>query len=162
MNIIVTGGAGFIGSHLVDKLIDQDHEVLIIDNLITGKKENVNERAKLWQLDLVKFFDWPSYMPGKVDVIFHLAALSRIQPSFTQPVDTYTANCTGTIVALEIAKNIKQKWYMRGPVQLMLTFTLIRMLFSNMRVKIFVDFITKFMMFLSALPVSLMFMVLDN
>ena len=106
MNVIVTGGAGFIGSNLVDKLIDQSHNVLVIDNFVTGYRRNLNPKATLWRDggDLLDFFKYPEDMPDKVDIVFHLAALARIEPSFEKPVENYLANSTGTIIALEIAR----------------------------------------------------------
>jgi UDP-glucose 4-epimerase len=53
MKILVTGGAGFIASHIVDKLIEKQHEVIIIDNLSTGKSENINKKAKFYKEDIV-------------------------------------------------------------------------------------------------------------
>jgi UDP-glucose 4-epimerase len=116
MNVIVTGGAGFIGSNLVDKLISQGHEVLVIDNFVTGSYGNLNKKGQLWRSgdDLINFFDYPAAMPSKVDVIFHLAALSRIQPSFDRPVENFTANCEGTIVALEMARKYNAKLVYAG------------------------------------------------
>lgn len=108
MRCIVTGGAGFIGSHLVDKLITEGNEVIVIDNFNTGKESNVNPKAKFWRKrdgDINNFFSEGIEQPkGPIDVIFHLAALARIQPSFTNPVGTYDSNSTGTIVALEMAR----------------------------------------------------------
>ncbi|GAH80102.1 unnamed protein product, partial [marine sediment metagenome] len=52
MRIIVTGGAGFVGSHLVDKLIKKGHKVVVVDNLSTGKKENLNKKAKFYKIDI--------------------------------------------------------------------------------------------------------------
>ena len=52
MKILVTGGAGFIASHIVDKFIGKGHEVVIVDNLSTGKKENLNKRAKFYEMDI--------------------------------------------------------------------------------------------------------------
>src|SRR5688572_6946546 len=114
MRCIVTGGAGFIGSHLVDKLIDQGHEVIVIDNFRTGKKANLHPKSTLWrgkqQFDpcsvcgIESFFRWGGDIPKPpIDVIFHLAAMARIQPSFKAPHGTYEANSTGTIIALEMA-----------------------------------------------------------
>jgi len=109
-SVIVTGGAGFIGSHLVDRLIDQGHQVLVIDNFSTGFKENLNPKAKLWEGHVRQFFS--SSEP--VDTIFHLAALARIQPSFEKPYETYLANATGTMAMLEFARHNKCKLVYAG------------------------------------------------
>ena len=94
---IVTGGAGFIGSHIVDKLIDMGIQVSIIDNFSTGKVENVNPAAYCWKQDLatVNIEDLTEFMKG-VDVVFHLAALARVQPSIEEPIPYHNANVTGT------------------------------------------------------------------
>ena len=84
---IVTGGAGFIGSNLVDRLIDDGVEVHVIDNLSTGKIENVNPKANFHKEDISllepEFNHW--YLKN-TDVIFHCAALARVQPSIKDPV----------------------------------------------------------------------------
>ena len=94
---IVTGGAGFIGSHLVDKLIKQGVEVTIIDDFSTGKVENVNKKAYCWKQDISKVNtnELIDFMDG-VDVVFHLAALARVQPSIEQPLPYHDVNVTGT------------------------------------------------------------------
>lgn len=102
MMIIVTGGAGFIGSTLVDKLVNSGHDVIVLDNLSTGKKENLNPKARFIEWDIVEPF--PHCAPRKVDVVFHVAALARIQPSFHDPLRTYVVNSLGTINALEYAR----------------------------------------------------------
>ena len=107
--VIVTGGAGFIGSHLVDKLIVQNNEVIVIDNFSTGK--NLNPCAKYFEINIE---DSIEHIFESIDVIFHLAALPRIQPSFKNPVKTYISNSTGTIVALEIARKYNAKFVYAG------------------------------------------------
>ena len=94
---IVTGGAGFIGSHLVDKLIEQGVEVTIIDDFSTGKVENVNKKTYCWKQDISKvdINELTAFMEG-VDVVFHLAALARVQPSIEQPLPYHDVNVTGT------------------------------------------------------------------
>ena len=84
---IVTGGAGFIGSNLVDKLIDMGIQVSVIDDFSTGKMENTNKKAHYWKQDLSKvdIDELTQFMEG-VDVVFHLAALARVQPSIEDPI----------------------------------------------------------------------------
>ena len=95
--VIVTGGAGFIGSHIVDRLINDGVQVSIIDDFSTGKVENVNPAAYCWKQDLstVNIEDLAEFMKG-VDVVFHLAALARVQPSIEEPVPYHNVNVTGT------------------------------------------------------------------
>lgn len=97
--IIVTGGAGFIGSNLVDALVEKDYEVHVIDNLSGGRKENVNRKAKLHVKDITKFDDIKNIFKG-VSYVFHLAALPRVQFSIQHPREAHEANVTGTINVL--------------------------------------------------------------
>jgi len=101
--ILVTGGAGFIGSNLVDALIQKGHEVLIIDNLSTGKKENLNPRAKFFQVDLRNYDEIHPIFEG-VDFVFHEAALPRIPLSIEKPQESNDINIKGTLNALVAAK----------------------------------------------------------
>lgn len=95
---LVTGGAGFIGSNLVDKLIDQGIEVIIFDDMSMGLKENINPKAKFYKIDisttgprtLAKFM-------GGVDTVFHVASRTRVQPSIKQPSLYHRVNVTGTV-----------------------------------------------------------------
>ena len=99
MKYLVTGGAGFIGSNLVDQLIKEDHEVVVIDSLITGKKENINPKAQFYCFDL-SGDNWPALITSAlrgVDVIFHLAALARVQPSIDRPHVFHKTNVNGTL-----------------------------------------------------------------
>ena len=108
MKLLVTGGAGFIGSHLVDKLIEQGHEVVVIDNLSTGKKENLNSKAKFHKLDIR---DLKKIKPvfKNVDRVFHLAAQPRIQPSIINPAESHSHNVVGTLNVLIAARDAKVK-----------------------------------------------------
>jgi len=106
--IIVTGGAGFIGSHLVDALIEKGNEVLIIDNLSTGKREYVNPKAKFHELDL-RDFDKIRPLFAGVDFVFHEAALPRVPLSIEKPKETNDINVGGTINTLIAAKEAKVK-----------------------------------------------------
>jgi UDP-glucose 4-epimerase len=107
---IVTGGAGFIGSHIVDKLIEQGVEVTILDDLSTGKIENINPKAKFIECDIstVSQTDLTFYING-ADVIFHLAALARVQPSIEDPIPYHNVNVTGTHNLLEASNAMKVK-----------------------------------------------------
>lgn len=106
MNIIVTGGAGFVGSNLVDKFIDQYHNVLVLDNFATGFKENLNKKSIFSMFDIRNNWnDLPLLQDFKPDIIYHIAALARIQPSFNRPYETLDVNAQGTVRALEYAKN---------------------------------------------------------
>lgn len=99
MRILVTGGCGFIGSHIVDELINRGHLVDVVDDLSTGLKENLNPRAKLYPGRVQDFFKAANY-----DFIFHTAALARIQPSIQDPLPAHDANVNGTLRILEIAR----------------------------------------------------------
>ena len=101
--VIVTGGAGFIGSNLVDKLIEQGIEVIVLDNLSTGKKENINPKAEFIQCDISK--DRPLF--DNVDTVFHLAATPQVQYSIENPTDNN--NLHSLINMLEISKTIGAK-----------------------------------------------------
>ncbi len=101
---LVTGGAGFVGSHIVDRLIADGHEVVIIDNLSTGKKENLNPKAEFIEADIADYDSIKKYFTG-VEVVFHTAALARITPSVKNPLPAHAANATGTLNVLWAAKN---------------------------------------------------------
>ena len=92
---IVTGGAGFIGSHLVDRLIEDGHEVIVIDDRSTGKLENINEKARWCNHDVSCMTDFSMF--EDVDVVFHLAALARVQPSIENPLPYNDVNINGTL-----------------------------------------------------------------
>ena len=101
--IIVTGGAGFIGSHLVNLLLSQEWDVTIIDDFSTGEREKINPKARLLEasvtdLELIK----PALQ--EAEYVFHLAALPRIQPSFDDPMIHEQVNVIGTIRCLEALK----------------------------------------------------------
>lgn len=100
---LVTGGAGFIGSHLVDALVDRGFEVTVIDNFSTGRIENlcnVEKKINLIEGDLSKRGDWEQNF-AEVDWVFHLAALADIVPSIKQPEDYFRANVDGTFNVLQ-------------------------------------------------------------
>lgn len=100
--IVVTGGAGFIGSHLVDKLIERGDKVIVIDNLATGRKENLNPKVDFHQLDIADFEKIkPSFR--NVDFVFHLAAIPRVPISVEDPIGTSKVNILGTINVFKAA-----------------------------------------------------------
>lgn len=101
MKTLVTGGAGFIGSHVVDELIKRGHDVTVIDDLSTGKEENLDPRASFVEAKIEEIS--PKQYTG-FDAVFHIAARARIQPSIQFPLEFDTANTHGTLVALEIAR----------------------------------------------------------
>lgn len=104
-NCLVTGGAGFIGSHVVDLLIEAGHKVTIIDNLSTGKRENLNPNALFLKGEIDEIND----LELKYDYIFHLAALPRVQFSIDDPVTTHHHNLTNTLYVLEYCRKNKCK-----------------------------------------------------
>lgn len=101
--IVVTGGAGFIGSNLVNELIELGAEVHVIDNLSGGKKENVNGNATLHVVDL-RNLDEISPIINGAEYVFHFAALPRVQFSIEHPVETNDVNVNGTLNVLIAAQ----------------------------------------------------------
>src|SRR3989344_8865060 len=102
--IVVTGGAGFIGSHLADALVEKKFEVHIIDNLSTGRKDNINPQAVFHQLDIC---DLKKIKPVFKDArfVFHLAAWPRVQSSIIDPRSTHDINVTGALNVLIAARD---------------------------------------------------------
>jgi UDP-glucose 4-epimerase len=104
MNILVTGGAGFVGTNLIKKLLASGHKVLSIDNYSTGKRSNEQEGALYFDLDIKDIDKIPDGF--KFDAVYHLAAKARIQPSFLDPFDYFTVNAANTFkVAMFCARN---------------------------------------------------------
>jgi UDP-glucose 4-epimerase len=101
--IIVTGGAGFIGSHIVDALVAGGYEVHIIDNMSAGKVENVNSKATLHIVDIR---DKEKLLPvfKNVKYVFHEAAMPQVQYSIENPVETNEVNVIGTLNVLEASR----------------------------------------------------------
>lgn len=122
MRILVIGGAGYIASHLTDFLIDKGHEVVVVDNLAWGKHENVNPKAKFYEGDIITglielevgafycglesaYSTLPELMIGeKIEVVFHLAAVSRTPHAIENPILTYETNVLGSANVLEAAR----------------------------------------------------------
>ena len=106
MNTLITGGAGFIGSHIQDKLIQLGHNVAIVDSLRSGKKENLNPKSKFYEVDvrdldkLKKVFE-----DVRPEVVFHLAAQNEVPYSMEHPMEDHDINILGMINILECSKN---------------------------------------------------------
>lgn len=100
MKVLVTGGCGFIGSHLVDRLIDLGHEVCVFDNFSTGN--NTNKKAEICNIDVGEIK--PKYYHNDFNYIFHLAAEPRIKPSWNNIISVNKSNVTGTLAILEFAR----------------------------------------------------------
>ena len=112
MNYLVTGGAGFIGSNLVDKLLSQGNDVIILDNFSNGKEENISDallrysnHCSLYRKDIRE--DLRSVFKERVDCVFHLAALARVQPSIEDPLAFDDVNTRGTLNLLEHCRKYK-------------------------------------------------------
>lgn len=102
---LVTGGAGFIGSNLVDRLIQEGHEVVVIDNESAECNEQFywNSKAKNYRFDVCDCEKTRPLYDG-VDYVFHLAAESRLQPAIKNPIEAVTKNCVGTCTVLQCAR----------------------------------------------------------
>ena len=105
MKSLVTGGAGFIGSNLVDKLIELGHEVVVIDNESAESNEQFywNEKAQNYKYDIRDYENTRPLYDG-VDFVFHLAAESRIQPAIENPIESVSLNSVGTCTVLQCAR----------------------------------------------------------
>ena len=116
MKYLVTGGAGFVGTNLIKRLVKDGHEVVSVDNYSTGKEENHQDGCMYHKNNLssdhilgiyVDAGTYPSWRDESFDLIFHLAALPRIMPSFKDPVATYKSGPVATINILDLAKKNK-------------------------------------------------------
>jgi UDP-glucose 4-epimerase len=105
MNILVTGGAGFIGSHIVDKYLELGHNVTIIDNLSTGKKENINQKAKFIEMDIKDESISKVFAEGNFDVLSHQAAQMDVRVSVNDPKFDALNNIIGSLNLYENCKN---------------------------------------------------------
>jgi len=106
--VIVTGGAGFIGSHVVDCLLNDHHKVTVIDNYSTGRKEILKHQAdnpncKCIEADITDYKTIAPHFEGK-DCVFHIAALADIVPSIVNPIGYYHSNVTGTMNVCEASR----------------------------------------------------------
>lgn len=110
MRALVTGGAGFIGSHIVDKLIKSGYEVVVIDNETSTVHENFyyNKKAVYHKLDIADY-DATRAIYNNIDYVFHCAAESRIQPTIDNPILGVRTNTLGTAVVLQCSREAKVK-----------------------------------------------------
>ena len=106
MKTIVTGGAGFIGSHLVDLLLEEGYQVTVLDNFSTGRPDNLShvaDKINLVHCDLAMQGTWQKVFE-EVDWVFHLAALADIVPSIQQPQAYFQSNVNGTFNVLQVSQ----------------------------------------------------------
>ena len=101
MKILVTGGAGFIGTNLIKRLLKDGHEVQSLDNYSTGLKSNEVDGCRYWVGDIQNVWT----MDNDFDVVFHMAAIARIQPSFENPEDYIETNFNGTYEVVKFCNN---------------------------------------------------------
>lgn len=109
--ILITGGAGFIGSHIADILIQNNHKVIIADNLSTGKKENINNKAVFYNIDIKNYDALETvFKNNKIEHIIHLAAQVSVPNSIRNPINDANENIIATLNIIELSKkyNIKK------------------------------------------------------
>ncbi len=115
MKYVITGGAGFIGSNLVDELVSQSHEVHVIDNFSFGKLENCNKKAHYHNVDLsqISNFDQIKNICRNADSVFHLACIARVQPSIENPIEYEMNNTIGSVNILKasVQSNVRRFIY---------------------------------------------------
>ncbi len=104
MKILVTGGAGFIASHIVDSLIKKGHKVVIVDNLSTGKRGNVNKKAKFYKLNITSKRIEDVFKKEKPEIVFHFAAQIDVRKSVEDPNSSAKTNILGSVNILESIK----------------------------------------------------------
>ena len=105
LEILVTGGAGFIGSHVVDKLINNNKKVIVVDNLSKGRKENINSEAIFYNLDICDLEKLKDvFKQHNIKYVFHLAAQTNAMASNCEPVMDCNSNVLGTVNILELCK----------------------------------------------------------
>lgn len=111
MKSLITGGAGFIGSHLADYLFQKGHKIIVLDNFISGRKSNlkkIEKKIKIVNIDIFKSKSLDKYFKG-VDYVFHLAGLADIVPSIENPKKYFDTNVVGTFNVLRASKKAKVK-----------------------------------------------------
>jgi UDP-glucose 4-epimerase len=101
--VLVTGGAGFVGTNLIKTLLEQGHKVISVDNYNTGLKSNHQPGALYIDFDIKNIDDYSAW--GEFDIVYHLAAIARIQPSFKEPYDYFTTNANATFKIAKYCSN---------------------------------------------------------
>jgi UDP-glucose 4-epimerase len=109
MKILVTGGAGFIGSHVTDAFIEQGHEVVVIDNLVSGFTKNINPKAKFYKMDIQDEQVMKCFAEERFDVVDHHAAQMDVRRSVSDPVYDARNNILGTLNLLQASVNFGVK-----------------------------------------------------
>lgn len=104
MKCLVTGGAGFIGSHIVDALVNTGHSVVVVDNLLWGLEQNINEGAVFYKLDIRHPKLEEIFEDHHFNVVFHCAAIARTPLTIENPIEAHEINTTGTLKLLEYVK----------------------------------------------------------
>ncbi|MFH1450138.1 MAG: NAD-dependent epimerase/dehydratase family protein [bacterium] len=107
MKVLVTGGAGFIGSNCVDRLVEEGIEVVVVDNLSTGHLENIHKKAKFYQLDINELTISEIFEKEKFDYLIHFAAQMNVRHSLKDPLFDAKVNILGSINLIENCKKFK-------------------------------------------------------
>jgi len=110
MKCLVTGGAGFIGSHIVDLLIENNHEVVVVDNLLTGNKKNLNSKAIFYEVDICDKEELDKiFLKENLEIVFHVAAQVDVTKSIKNPLFDAKINILGSLNILELCRVYRVK-----------------------------------------------------